>query len=90
MAQGQPTEANDLPMIADGIDWAAASAQLRAAESGDAADDLIDALLGHQRFGREPLGLHATTRYRSALELLEDLLASALEECGIGPLPYCA
>lgn len=57
--------------------------------TGGFADDLIDALLGHQRFGREPLGLHATTRYRSALELLEDLLAVALEQCGIRALPYC-
>jgi hypothetical protein len=44
MARRQPNEANDLPGIADGIDWAAASAQLRAAEAGDAADDVIDAL----------------------------------------------
>lgn len=44
MARGQPTQVNDLPRSMDGIDWAAASAQLRATEQGDAADDLIDAL----------------------------------------------
>lgn len=52
-------------------------------------DDLTDALLGHQRAGREPLALHAVTLYGSALALLEHFLDRLLADLGFLPVPYC-
>jgi hypothetical protein len=82
MARGQPTEANDLPRIAGSIDWAAASAQLRTAEAGDTADDLIDALTeavfaGEVGGEAVPCLIDALDRARSELSLRSAALALA-------------
>ncbi len=63
-----------------GIDWAAASARLRAAESGDAADDLIDALAeavfaGGAGAEAVPFLIDAVDRARSDLSLRSAALA---------------